>query len=222
MKKNVLYHGSTDTDFDFNKKCLYVTPEFVYATLYSADFSNNHGCVFELEPAKNLNIFDARNNDDLSKLKAAYNETGNTLRIDLNRLKEEDWSTVCFRQDHIRDKYLLPLVKDLGYDGYFNFEFDDGIAKTYADGVGGCGMLNSEPSIGIFDSNLLNVVGEIKYKDFFDNERFCECFKADMNAFVDMIKSNSFTGKKDARKYAGNNFPFLDKDDVRVVLVSYF
>lgn len=226
----LLYHGSHNGELLKGEKhkynCLYCTTEFVYAALYSADFENNHGCVFVMKPIRDLKIFDARNEEDLNKLKQAYKETGNTIKIDFERFKNEDWSTVCMRQDNFRDTYILPLVKGLGYDGYFNFEWDEGVADCYAGGTAGCGMLNKEPSYGIFDENLLEIIDTKYFEDFDEDERFVECHQADEDCFIAFLQDEGlgdsyYNDEDDARDWAGKNVPFLDTDEVTDLLEDY-
>lgn len=228
--QKILYHGSQNGELLKGEKhkysCLYCSTDFAYATLYSADFENQHGCVFVMRPVRDLKIFDARNEEDLSRLKQAYAETGNTVKIDFDRLKDEDWSTVCMRQDNFRDTYILPLVKDLGYDGYFNFEWDSGIADCYAGGTAGCGLLNHEPSYGIFDENLLEIVDTKYYDDFNENEKFNRCYEADRDCFIAFLQDEGlgdayYDDEDDARKWAGQNLPFLNIDEVTDLIEDY-
>ncbi len=219
-----LYHGDYKTNTlekNSGSQPFYTTPDFVYAALYSVDDSNQHGCIMVLEPKRDLNIFDARNEDELQLLKSAYEETGNTLKINFERFKDEDWSTVCFRKDSVRDKYILPLVKELGFDGYINYEWDDEISSTYADGLAGVGLLRHHAAIGIFDTDLLTVTDVKEFDDFFEDEKFVECFQADKNYLIDMCEEDAFEDVDDALDWTGLNLPFLDSDTVIDIVESY-
>lgn len=230
--QEILYHGSKNGELlkgeDHKYNCLYCTTDFAYAALYSADFRNQHGCIFKMQPIHDLKIFDARNEEDLARLKQAYTETQNKnkLKIDFERLKNEDWSTVCNRQEFYRDKYLLPLIQKLGYDGYFNFEWDEGCAQFYAEGTAGCGLLKSEPSYGIFDEDLLEIVDTIYYEDYDEDEKFVECYEADRNCFISFLQDEGlgdayYNTEEGAREWAGDNVPFLDVDEVNDLIEEY-
>lgn len=231
---NVLYHGSKNGELRKDEKhsynCLYVTPVFAYAAMYSTDSGSTHGCVFEMKPVRELNIFDANDEGALDKLKAKVEELNpeNTLvrRIKWEDLKTKDWSSVCFKQDEVRDKLLLESVKALGYDGYINTEWDEDCAEWYARGLGGCGKVVNTTSIGIFNEDLLEIVDEKYFEDYSDDELFNECHQADEDLFITFLQDEGFDdyyydSEEDAKKWAANNLLFLDVDEVNDLVDKY-
>ncbi len=231
---NVLYHGSKNGELRKDEKhkynCLYVTPVFAYAAMYSSDSDSSHGCVFEMKPIRDLNIFDANDEGALDQLKAKVEELNpdNTLvrRIKWEDLKTKDWSTVCFRKDEVRDELLLKAVKALGYDGYINTEWDEGCAEFYARGIGGCGKIVNTTSIGIFDENLLEITDEKYFEDYSDDELFNKCHQADEDLFITFLQDEGFDDyyyddEEDAKKWAADNLPFLDTDEVNDLVDEY-
>lgn len=229
-----LYHGSKNGELRSDEKhkynCLYVTPVFAYAALYSTDSDSKHGCVFEMQPVRDLNIFDANDEGALDKLKAKVEELNpdNTLvrRINWEELKTKDWSTVCFRKDEIRDELLLKAVKELGYDGYINHEWDEDCAQFYADGLAGCGKVTNSVSIGIFDENLLEITDEKYFDDYSDDALFNECHQADEDFFVTFLQGGGYNDfyydtAEEAAKFAAENLLFLDVDDVNDLIEDY-
>lgn len=229
-----LYHGSKNGELRSDEKhkynCLYVTPVFAYAALYSTGSDSKHGCVFEMQPVRDLNIFDANDEGALDKLKAKVEELNpdNTLvrRINWEELKTKDWSTVCFRKDEIRDELLLKAVKELGYDGYVNHEWDEDCAQFYADGLAGCGKVTNSVSIGIFDENLLEITDEKYFDDYSDDDLFNECHQADEDFFVTFLQEGGYNDfyydtAEEAANFAAENLLFLDVDDVNDLIEDY-
>lgn len=229
-----LYHGSKNGELRSDEKhkynCLYVTPVFAYAALYSTSSDSKHGCVFEMQPVRDLNIFDANDEGALDKLKAKVEELNpdNTLvrRINWEELKTKDWSTVCFRKDEIRDELLLKAVKELGYDGYINHEWDEDCAQFYADGLAGCGKVTNSVSIGIFDENLLEITDEKYFDDYSDDALFNECHQADEDFFVTFLQGGGYNDfyydtAEEAANFAAENLLFLDVDDVNDLIEDY-
>lgn len=229
-----LYHGSKNGELRSDEKhkynCLYVTPVFAYAALYSTDSDSKHGCVFEMQPVRDLNIFDANDEGALDKLKAKVEELNpdNTLvrRINWEELKTKDWSTVCFRKDEIRDELLLKAVKELGYDGYINHEWDEDCAQFYAEGSAGCGKVTNSVSIGIFDENLLEITDEKYFDDYSDDDLFNECHQADEDFFVTFLQDGGYNDfyydtAEEAANFAAENLLFLDVDEVNDLIEDY-
>lgn len=229
-----LYHGSKNGELRSDEKhkynCLYVTPVFAYAALYSTGSDSKHGCVFEMQPVRDLNIFDANDEGALDKLKAKVEELNpdNTLvrRINWEELKTKDWSTVCFRKDEIRDELLLKAVKELGYDGYINHEWDEDCAQFYAEGLTGCGKVTNSVSIGIFDENLLEITDEKYFDDYSDDDLFNECHQADEDFFVTFLQDGGYNDfyydtAEEAAKFAAENLLFLDVDEVNDLIEDY-
>lgn len=229
-----LYHGSHYGELKGDEKhkynCLYVTPVFAYAALYSTDSDSEHGCVFEMQPVRDLNIFDANDENALNELKAKVEELNpeNTLvrRIKWEDLKTKDWSTVCFKKDEVRDELLLKAVKDLGYDGYINHEWDEDCAQFYAEGLAGCGKVTNSISIGIFDENLLEITDEKYFDDYSDDDLFNECHQADEDFFINFLQDGGYNNfyyadVEEAANFAAENLPFLDVDEVNDLIEDY-
>lgn len=229
-----LYHGSHYGELRGDEKhkynCLYVTPVFAYAAMYSTDSDSEHGCVFEMQPVRDLNIFDANDENALNELKAKVEELNpeNTLvrRIKWEDLKTKDWSTVCFKKDEVRDELLLKAVKELGYDGYINHEWDESCAQFYAEGLAGCGKVTNSISIGIFDENLLEITDEKYFDDYSDDELFNECHQADEDFFINFLQDGGYNDfyyddTEEAAKFAAENLPFLDVDEVNDLIEDY-
>lgn len=229
-----LYHGSKNGELRSDEKhkynCLYVTPVFAYAALYSTGSDSKHGCVFEMQPVRDLNIFDANDEGALDKLKAKVEELNpdNTLvrRINWEELKTKDWSTVCFRKDEIRDELLLKAVKELGYDGYVNHEWDEDCAQFYAEGSAGCRKVTNSVSIGIFDENLLEITDEKYFDDYSDDDLFNECHQADEDFFVTFLQDGGYNDfyydtAEEAANFAAENLLFLDADEVNDLIEDY-
>lgn len=87
-------------------------------------------------------------------------------------------------------------------------------------------MLNKEPSYGIFDENLLEIIDTKYFEDFDEDERFVECHQADEDCFIAFLQDEGlgdsyYNDEDDARDWAGKNVPFLDTDEVTDLLEDY-
>ena len=230
----ILYHGSQygelRSDENHRYNCLYVTPVFAYAALYSTGSDSEHGCVFEMKPVRDLNIFDANDEGALEKLKSKVEELNpNDTRvgeIKWEDLKTKDWSTVCFRRDKVRDELLLKAVKALGYDGYINHEWDEDCARNYAEGLAGCEEVVNSISIGIFDENLLEITDEKYFDDYSEDDLFNKCHQADEDFFITYLQEGGYndyyyTDTEEAANFAAENLLFLDVDEVNDLIEEY-
>jgi len=125
-KNRLYYHGSDTKTFDKKRfDLIFLTTDLFYALEYTTTFD-----VFVVTLRAPLNIFNARSKMDLHRLSGKI--TLNDGQIDI--LRNRDWFNTNIRKE------IFETIKNLGYDGVFNFESYD--FKP-----------NDHPSIGIFDRN---------------------------------------------------------------------
>lgn len=124
------YHGSWDTIEKIREDGnIFVTDDLKYAIVYSRMYNRSRfddkvlacasgaGFIYTLRLKKDLDIFDANNEDDLAALKAVYDVDPTQEKI----LKEHDFLDL----EHggaIKREELINILKDLGFDGFYNNE----------------------------------------------------------------------------------------------------
>lgn len=182
-RMNRLYFHGTRSSNEFNEITyrsslsitFYLTPDFEYAVNYALD-NTKTGYVYLIKLKDKLNIFNARNAHDADILsdiiytnrKEAFVEgTDSSIKKIIVRLikdlGEGDWLDVT-REDYLKWFYwdrreLHDRLKNAGYDGYFNYEVNEGV---------------SGPSIGLFirdDKPLKDMVHFVGKQKVSEKER---------------------------------------------------
>lgn len=118
------YHGQVK-GYDSSKRLfneLYLSTKFLYALSYAFDSSNALGEVEVFKLRETANIFNMRCKTDEAALRKQLNSYSPMLTRHIEALKSNDWS-FFLNSDNNRVK-LVDIIRDLGYDGYFNFEID--------------------------------------------------------------------------------------------------
>lgn len=153
------YHGSPYGKATQNRAYLghfFVTTHFPYAAWYSLadkqDLSyKDFGIVREYRLRGTANIFNAKCRAD----EFAYRKycIANGLERDLavfDRLKHEDWSHVAGGDN--KRKSFIGIVKKLGYDGFFNYEYTESMVEKLSSL--GCRL----PYVAIEDSHAVGIL----------------------------------------------------------------
>lgn len=122
------YYQGRIFNFDKNKKIFknlfYLTTFLPYAMTYAND---DNGIVINYHLNKDINIFNARCKTDYDLIKDKV-ESSSLLEY-VDRLANEDW---IFEDDIFDQKTkisFINIIKDLGYDGFFNIEVDKDFIK---------------------------------------------------------------------------------------------
>lgn len=212
-------------DYDKNKsfyKESYYTTNPLYAWFYAVK-DNGKGVVAEYKLRNQVNIFNARSQKDFDKLHSFVIKNNLDFSYDeLENLKDKDWNILGSEK---RRKQLTDIIFSLGYDGYFNFEFDnkflEELEETYINPV--LPKTSNNPSIGVLNSDIF-----IKVKDYYSIE--------DLNELSQIMKyhqqeiENVKKGYRYAKKYFGDktaydatiasleNYLTLSKDDIVDIL----
>lgn len=110
-------------------KEFYVTAHSSYAFLYAGKY----GKITEYRLKENANIFNMKCATDEGALRRYIQEPKNDISIFwlnfIDSLKDNDWSGKL-GSDALRQN-LIDIIKELGYDGYFNFEYDEELIKSF-------------------------------------------------------------------------------------------
>lgn len=153
------YYQGRIKDYDSSKAIFkgwsYLTTQPIYAYFYAKDGGN----VSEFVLKTDIDVFNANCDTDFYKLKqyAIENDVA-WLNYDIiERLKTEDWSYVL-KGDTKRSE-ILDILKNLGYDGFFNYEYSDKMQKELSSVLGTEVLLPNEPAIGVLDKTAFTLIG---------------------------------------------------------------
>lgn len=174
-RKRVYFHGSKTDTLDIKNAhydCFFITCDITTAIIYCKRTEDEIKYIHTFTIDKPLNIFNAKSKVDYTKLYKALMKEGSLdfARNRLWELSDNDWSqlddTLVSRDD------LINIIKDLGYDGFFNFEWNEG--KVHPNEQA------QKPSIGIFDINCLSYTG-VQPVEAFKTTKFTQINKSDIS-----------------------------------------
>lgn len=157
------YFQGRRKDYNKNKslyKLSYYTTNPLYAWYY-VSLSPVDGVVTEYKLKNAVNIFNARSKTDFNKLHSYINEHSYPFSYDeLEDLKDKDW---LYNFSENKRNQLIDIITDLGYDGFFNYEYDKKFKKRLADEYENPEMpeTDNNPSIGVINPDIF-----IKVKDY--------------------------------------------------------
>lgn len=159
-----------------HKKAIYLTTNLTYAIVYA----KLTGYIEEYHLREEINVFNARSEKDYYNLrrKLLSDSLLNIFTSKLDSLKDSDWTYVLgsFKK---RDE-ILDVLKELGYDGYFNFEYTKDLKKNLSERGDFVPAFDNKPAIGVLnkDAFLLTHVRDVsyykdtdKFKNFHDDEK---------------------------------------------------
>lgn len=205
-----------DALFDY----FYLSTDFLYAATYACISGREKSKVFEFRLKEGLNIFNARSKTDIISLRVGIKKANIKFfeKWYEQGLQNEDW-TFLLRNENKKDR-TIQVIKDLGYDGFFNYEWTEK-SKTYQ----GIHVKNIEDKsvVGIFDIEKLKQVAVYSYDSYFEFESFAKEFdteKLELKNYVNALKRNkpNYDIKAFALEYAKERTPFLLQKDVEDIL----
>lgn len=141
------------------KNFSYYTTSPLYALYYAKKHDN--WTVSEYRLKDQVNIFNARSKKDFFALhKYLIDKNEHYFISKIEDLKYRDWSGLL--GDEKREE-LLNIIKHLGYDGFFNFEYDKKLKNiiTYVYRSDDFSKTDMNPAIGVINNNIF-----IKVKDY--------------------------------------------------------
>lgn len=192
----------------------------MYAATYACISGREKSKVFEFRLKEGLNIFNARSKTDIMALRVGIKKANIKFfeKWYEQGLQNEDW-TFLLRNENKKDR-TIQVIKDLGYDGFFNYEWTEK-SKAYQ----GIHVRNIEdkPAVGIFDIEKLKQVAVYSYESYFEFESFAKEFdteKLELKNYVNALKRNkpNYDIKVFALEYAKERTPFLPQKDVEDIL----
>ncbi|MBQ2396747.1 MAG: hypothetical protein II304_06945 [Bacteroidales bacterium] len=141
------------------KNFSYYTTSPLYALYYAK--KHNNWTVSEYKLKDQVNIFNARSKKDFFALHKYLIDNNKHYFINkIEDLKYRDWSGLL--GDEKREE-LLNIIKHLGYDGFFNFEYDKKLKSIITNIYGSNDYPKTDvnPAIGVINDNVF-----IKVKDY--------------------------------------------------------
>lgn len=141
------------------KNFSYYTTSPLYALYYAKKYKN--WTVSEYRLKDQVNIFNTRSKKDFFALhKYLIDNNEHYFISKIEDLKHRDWSGLL--GDEKREE-LLNIIKHLGYDGFFNFEYDKKLKNiiTYIYRSDDFPKTDMNPAIGVINDNIF-----IKVKDY--------------------------------------------------------
>jgi hypothetical protein len=186
-KGRIYYHGSAyDSLNKENARFPYffITTNLFYAINYSRQTHNNYNKVYEVHINKVLNIFNANHSIDKFKIQKRFSLT----EFQINDLQRKDWYRIDWIKDLGGREKFVEEVKKLGYDGFFNFEFDRFNPITDDEKGEEKNPSFKRTSMGIFDINNLSFSKTLSLKDLLEDDEFKKKFENDIKFLKNNIK----------------------------------
>lgn len=154
------FRGYRD-DYDEDKKIFkgfsYFTTNPLYALYYAKN--NDIWVLSEYRLKNKINIFNARSKKDYFTLHSFLikNNMGDKIKL-LDKLKDHDWAFILEERDE-----FLDIIESLGYDGFFNYEYDKEMKKEILlqDKNAHLPSTDSNPAIGVINKDIF-----IKVQDY--------------------------------------------------------
>ena len=161
----------------------------IYALFYAA---KENGIVSEYKLKSPVNIFNLKSKTDRFALHKYLNENHmNHMLWPLSKMENNDWGFML-ESDTAREE-LLEIIKELGYDGYFNYEYDLEM-KNFLKNITSRSLPVSDknPAIGVFHNDVFIkikdwTIDEIRDSDFVSDykkqeiEKLENLFKSELN-----------------------------------------
>lgn len=156
------YRDDYDEDKRRFKDFSYFTTSPLYALFYAKRYDN--WVLSEYRLKNQINIFNARSKKDYFTLHSFLikNNMGDKIEL-LDKLKDHDWA-YTLNGDNNKSNFLN-IIKQLGYDGFFNYEFDKKTKKILSQYLS-VPNTDNNPAIGVIDKNIF-----IKVKDYYSIDK---------------------------------------------------
>jgi len=175
--KRIYYHGFEknydDTLRNFKNE-FYLTTKIDYAISYA----QRGGKITSYVLNENVNIFNMRDKYDEGNFRkyCQKNMPQNLKYIDF--LKDNDWASPKIGGDFKRQVFI-DAIRNLGYDGYFNFEIDeDGL--EYIHRLGLYKHIDRDlrsPSIALFNTDFITEIETVPVESLVDKNKEIEYVK---------------------------------------------
>lgn len=182
------FHGRSLHLIEPHQSEYYLTTNFAYAFNYAIGY---FGEVIEYNLKQTANIFNASSNKDAVTLRNFCKKEIPQYCQYIDSLKKNDWSKI--REPSIKDD-LIYIVRQLGYDGYFNWEIDEKVLKEYhKNNMFKFDFFTESPSVGIFNKDILiqkTIWNKSNYKD-------CKNYQKFESAELELVKEQALQGKRD-------------------------
>lgn len=202
------YHGKIK-DFQEDKK---VYEEFYLTTKkeYAFPYACRGGVVEEYQLKEVADIFNMNCLTDERKFFVYCRQNFPYAISDIPVLKSNDWCKIGgteYRQS------LINIIKELGYDGYFNFEIDKEIIDSYhKNGLYRYSNIHiNSPAIAVFNKDILIKKDEYPIESLVDKD-YERCFVKN-NALESLSKSKDYSLEKFLNKMLNLTYA-IDEEEI--------
>lgn len=201
--RRLFYRGSLYPDWDESLslfKCFYVTSEPSYALYYATDEdTHNVGYVTEFYLNKPCNLFNANSDRYFQILKTYLTKNESSISLqDLKTLRTEDW----FLLGPGKKEELIKYLKELGFDGFVNFEHIEGFYLRRRSG-----SVRSFSGIGLFNPLKFFKQGK-QYKGFSEISK------------IPKVKTDIENELKHVKIFAEDKFNLVSNKKVLIKLIT--
>lgn len=220
--KRTYYHGfpkNYDSDLRLFEE-FYLTTKLDYTFCYA----RRGGKVVSYKLKDDASIFNMKCATDEAAFRKYCIEHNLPIINKIDFLKENDWSALKIGGDREKE-FLKKIIKNLGYDGFFNYEIDkDGL--DFIHGLGSYRFVEKDlksPSIALFDTGKLIKIEESPVEELVDINDEIDFVKQnasrailnhqkdfDIDAFVSRMYSNTLVLDKDEIEDIYNNITHED------------
>lgn len=126
-KQKLYYHGSRNEALDKNYShfdWFFISSDITTAILYCKKTEDDIKYIHTFKLKKYLNVFNALSKIDYERLRKAFLRKGKLdfVNKEMYKLKKQDWLQLKLKSNVTRQD-IVNTVEDLGYDGFFNFEW---------------------------------------------------------------------------------------------------
>ena len=197
----------------------FLTTNFIYAAFYA----KKDGIITEYDLNENINIFNARCKSDYKKLIDYNNKYNLSMPEDtLYKLKNEDWCYVLLGSK-FRDIFIN-IVIDLGYDGFFNFEFSNAMNREYTLTNKFILDFKCGPSIGVLNKNAFTIKrtynGIKEFNQVENLEKYKNQEKDAFSSIYNFLINDQHLTKEEILKYFKQDSILLTDEELKDLLFS--
>ena len=211
----IYYHGKVAGFKKEERKFseFYLTTNIYYAVMYA----KRGGTVEKYQLKEIADIFNANSHTDERIFRDYCIEHNNIAYKYLTHLKNCDWCGID--DDKYRDK-LIDIVKELGYDGFFNYELDENLRRVFHN----AGVFQFDgkepryPAIGLFNEDMVTKKAEYKIEDIIQIENEKSCVVSDV---ILALSKNINLSAEDFLKREYQKTFVVSKKDILDIFNSY-
>lgn len=184
------YHGRIK-NFEEDKKVFH---EFYLTTKkeYSFPYACRGGIIEEYRLKETSDIFNMNCYSDEKAFRDKCNKMCPDLLKYIPHLKNYDW--ISANGKFLRQMFIQ-IIRELGYDGYFNKEIDEMVLESYhKEGIYKFSNLTHSPAVALFNKDKLIKLNQYNIEDMVDLEY--EKNLVEQKAYIFLLKDRAYPPRK--------------------------